>query len=48
MTSADTSIAPAFAQLTRDTVLLTGADVVPFLQTKLTCDTRTWAAEGGG
>ncbi len=32
----------------RDILRLSGADVVPFLQTKLTCDTRRWSASGYG
>lgn len=32
----------------RDVLRLSGADVVPFLQTKLTCDTRRWSTTGYG
>lgn len=38
----------AAVTLDADVLALTGADVVPYLQTKLTADTRTWASTGGG
>ena len=39
--------APAFAPLSWSSWTATGADRVTLLQTKLTCDTRRWAANGG-